>query len=193
MWTTAIKKKSFPLFCSNFLGTRTPPFSLLLNVIGTFLPALVINNQVISMPRSLLKIFQTSDVVRVRASFHTYWFSYVAVLQRKQQDSMNTLFWRLKAHLGTVIIWRLFKCPQAILPTCMTPAWKSQPKVLEVILQLKTKEHARNSNLLFSVEPPKAERQSNVGLRRITWCKVRCGIKLQHCNLVIPSISILIW
>lgn len=71
---TAVIKRCFALFCSNILSTRIP-FSLLLDVIGTLLPALVINNQVISMPKALHKFLWTSDVVRRRASFHSYRFS----------------------------------------------------------------------------------------------------------------------
>lgn len=82
---TALIKRCFALFGSNFLSARTP-FSLLSDVIGTLLPALVINNEVISMPRSLHKFLWTSDVVRMRVSFHSYRFSYTAVLQMKQQD-----------------------------------------------------------------------------------------------------------
>lgn len=67
---TAVIKRCF-LFCSHFLNTKIP-FSLLLDVIVTLLPALVINNQVISMPRALHNFLWTSDAVRRRASFHSY-------------------------------------------------------------------------------------------------------------------------
>lgn len=46
--------------------------------------------------------------------------------------------------------------------------------------------------VLFPMEPLKAERQSNAGPHRSKWCKVRCGIELQHLNYVIPFINVLI-
>lgn len=56
-----------------------------LDVIGTLLPALVIHNQVISMPKALHEFLWTSDVVRRKASFCSYRFSCTAVLHMKQQ------------------------------------------------------------------------------------------------------------
>jgi len=159
---------------------RTPSFSVLLSVTGTLLPALVINNQVLNMSRPLLQVFWTSDVVRMRASFHTYRPDYVTALQvlLSSESRKHALAQQSGCSLNATSERGITK--QGVLPICTTLPGKSQQKA--------PGDHApaKDSNtrmqfefVLFSAEPLKVERQSNAGSRRSERCEVRRGIRLQ--------------
>lgn len=153
----------------------------------TLLPALVINNQVISMPRALHTSLWTSDVVRRRASLHSYRFSYAAVPQMKQQ------------HLALCFQSWMFTSAQQLGTPLNTPfergisktgrfspgawlLWKSW----QTGSTWRPKSHTQFQLVFFSLELLRAERQRNVGSCRSVWCRVRGGIKLHTYSTLFP-------